>query len=198
VSPHYKHLYGLLIVFSLLLSCTSTKSTYRFGGTAYDTPEAALTAQRAAIGSVLRTIPPTKNPIGGSAIVVIPTTSYLITTEAVTWKGAEASPEEKAKLMTYTANALVQGLSARGEAIQLRRIFDRVSIIQSEDPDKVSFSEDIGLVSVKKDNAVRWYLRRKGEGSATDLAIEDGSIALPPTTREILWLDNVEKAARGK
>jgi hypothetical protein len=186
----------LLILLVLgLSSCASSKVAFRYDSISYDSPEAALAAQKRDIESILSSISPTQTPVGGSAIVIIPSTAYA-KKQFVVWKGPEPAAETKDKSLNFVALALVIGWRMMGDAIDKRRIFDTVIINESDDPENAASSEDIAIVLLKhKEGKGRWFVRRKN-GRRDMIPIEEMSTALPPMQRTVLWLDKVENVAK--
>ena len=82
----------LAIVSTILISCAQPKATYRYGNANYESPEPALAAQKAELDSIVSKITPTDHPIGGSAIIILPSIFY-VTKNIIIWKGAEPSQE---------------------------------------------------------------------------------------------------------
>jgi hypothetical protein len=186
----------VLLVCSVFVSCTTYKATYRHGNVIYDQPEPALAAQKAELDTIVSKMPPTDHPVGGSAIVIVPSVSIAVKT-LVVWRGSDPSQEQKEKLMRFTATGLVNGYRSRGEEIQKRRIFERVVITESDSPENATFSEDVAILLIVKDGKPGWFVK-KGDRKALVLTeIEEVSTAVPPVQREILWLDKVEKASHG-
>jgi hypothetical protein len=185
----------MLLVCSVLISCAAPKITYRYGNVSYEQPEPALAAQKADIDSLVSRIPPTDHPVGGSAIVIVPSVSMAMKT-LVQWKGPEAGQEQQEKAIRYHATTLVNGYKGKGEIIQKRRIFDRVVITESDSPENAAFSEDTAIVLVTKNGKLTWVVKNGKTKPPVQTEIEVITTALPPVQREILWLDKVEKASR--
>lgn len=106
----------LVLVCFALISCTTYKATYRYGNLTYEQPEPALAAQKADIDAIVSNIPPTDHPVGGSAIVIIPSIPNAMKT-LVVWTGPEPSQEQKEKAIRFHATALVNEFRGRGEEI---------------------------------------------------------------------------------
>ncbi len=186
---------GLILTMYLMLISCAGKVTYNYNNVEYESPETALESQKAEIDTILNKITPTSYPIGGSAVVVLPSKLYA-EKNFIVWKGPEPSEEQKVKSTNYIANIILNNWRSRGEALQKRRIFNRVIITNDDDPENASFNEDIAIVLFKKEGKEQWFLRKKDAN--TILAIEEVSTAFPKFQRLMWWLDNVEKMARGK
>ena len=186
----------LVIISSILVSCAG-KITYVYNNIRYDAPEPALAALKADLEAIHNKITPTDHPMGGSARIILPSITY-VENNFVVWKGREVAQEMKSKAVNFTATLLYNAYRARGDLVEKRRIFDRVVITNSDDPENAFFSEDIALLLFKKDGKAQWFLKKKRENSSTMMAIEEITTALPPVQRAILWLDNVEKLSRSE
>jgi len=203
----------------LIISCIGA-ADYIYKGIFYDSPEPALNAQRKDIDSTLSRITPTKNPVVGSAAVILPSQAW-VKNHYIFWKGPVVSKEQsidissqrlierevagiavgkeqKEKSENFVAATVINTWRAMGEAIEKRRIFDKVIINTSDHPEHTVFNEDFAIILLKKDAKVQWLLKRKKDKPAKPITIEEISTALPPVQRMILWLDNVERAARGQ
>jgi len=176
------------------MSCAG-KIIYNYNNISYESPELALAAQQAEYNEFLSRVTPTKTPIGGSATIVVPTIDY--NEKNFVFFTGEPSEEMKKRMSHYVATRLFNGNRYEGEAIEKRRIFDKVSFITSDNPENALFNEEVALLYFKKDGIGQWFLKRKKDTSKL-INIEGTSTALPPLQRMILWLDNVEKAARSR
>ena len=107
----------LAILPSMLLACAASTVSYRYANVSYESPEPALAAQRADFDAVLSKISPTDRPVGGSAVVIVPSIAYAAK-HFVEWRGSEPAPELKAQAVTYHATVLVNGFRARGEGFR--------------------------------------------------------------------------------
>jgi len=193
----------LLAVFSaiplLLISCSEIN--YRYNNINFETPEAALAVQKDEIDSILAKINPTENPVGGTAIVILPSKEY-IKKSFVGWNGPNPWPkpsqETIEKAYDYNATLLINGLQCVGRAIDKRHIFDNVVITQNDDPEKAVFSKDFAIILFKnKEGRAQWFVKRKKDIAGNFIPIEESSTILPPVQQMILRLDKIEYAARG-
>jgi hypothetical protein len=182
----------LLIPSLMLMSCA--KINYNYNSVSYESPELALAAQKAEYDEFLSKMTPTRDPIHGSAIIVIPTVAYN-EKNFVSFTGFEPSGEMKRKMADYTGTLLYNRNRYECEAVEKRRIFDKVTFASSDNPENSYFDEDFALLYFKKDGAGRWFLKRKKDSSNL-ISIEAMSTSLPPIQGMSLWLNNVEKAAK--
>jgi hypothetical protein len=95
----------------------------------------------------------------------------------------------------YLATIQMNYFRGKAEGIIKRNIFDRVSIKESNDPENTKFEEEFAIFLCSKDKKATWFLRKK-EDVAVLKRIESAPEALPPIQGEIVWLNNLEKAAK--
>jgi len=110
------------------------------------------------------------------------------------YKG-DPSTEMKEKMGDYLATIQMNHFRGKAEGIIKRNIFDRVGIKESNDPENTDFEEEFAIVLFEKDKKAAWFLRKK-EDVAILKKIEPAPEALPPIQEEIVWLNNLEKAAK--
>jgi hypothetical protein len=182
---------ALSITFGIMLLASScTKPIYIYNGVRYDSAEQVHVAQREDGQRLLGNIVPTSSSVKGSAIVVLPSISY-IKNNYILWKGAPPSEE----VSNYIATSVYNQMQIRAECIKLRRIFDRTSVIDSDSPENSASNEDYAIISMKgADGKGGWGFRKKGSSSTVE--IEMPSSSLPPLTIINIWLENIEKMAK--
>jgi hypothetical protein len=184
----------LLILYLSLIACAGTIK-YSYNHVIYDSPEPALAVQKAENDVILSAVEPINHPVGGSVIVVLPSKSYFVR-NMVDWKGHEPREQIKEQINNFNFTLKNNDLRARGEALEKRRIFDRVVITDNDNPEQIAFTEDTGLFFFKKYGKEQWFLKKKN--SNTMIEIEETSTAFPKAQRLMWWLDNIEKIARNK
>jgi hypothetical protein len=196
---HWSRVVATAALASILMSCASPKIPlpyYKYGNVTYKTPEEALAAQRAVIDAGLNKIPPVDRPVGGSAVVILPSIAYA-TKNFVKSRGPEHDPG-KAQAENYIATTIVNSLRARGEMIKKRRLFDRVVITSSDDPERVTLPADVALYMFKKDGKGQWFLKNQKANAPVMTALPEIPITLPPLLRDVIWLENVEKMSQSE
>ncbi|MBI5756567.1 MAG: hypothetical protein HZA12_06540 [Nitrospirae bacterium] len=188
-------LISFVLLFSILLaSCVTIK--YKHNNISYDSPEPALAALKSDIDAILSKVTETKTPIGGSAVVILPSPVY-VKKNIIVWKGTPPTDDLREKLEPFYAEYYLLSHGLPGEGVERRRIFDKVEVINSDDPENVPFNSDVALILSKKEGDVRWFIKRKRDKPVVLTEIEEVTTSFPPVQRMLLWLDNVEKAARG-
>ena len=187
---------GLIAILSLILVSCAARVIYTYNNVNYESPEPAIAAHKSECDAIVSRITPTSHPVGGSAIIFLPSKENLKKIIVLVSKGKEPSQESKDKIRDFTATMLLDDFRAYGDALEKRRIFDRVAIAHNDDPETVSFNEDTALLRLIKDGESQWFMKKKKSNLSELIPIERISAALPPEQRLIIWLDNVEKAAK--
>jgi hypothetical protein len=186
---------GIMILLFILVSCAG-KTTYRFNNVTYESPESLVVAQKTYCDQILSKITPTENPVGGVAVFISPSIKY-IKENLITYKGSAISDEKKEEMSAFLAKRELDVYRCDYEVIEKRRIFDKVIYTSNDNPESAAFSEDIAILRFKKDTKVQYFIKRKNN-PAEITPIEPISTAMPPVLRLNIWLDNIEKVARGK
>lgn len=185
----------LAILLPLLTSCA--RLSYNYENVRYDTPEPAFEAQKKDLDAILGSIKASESPVGGKAVLILPSKVYVIK-NVVVWKGPDPGAELKERGIDFPAQTVINELNALGRCMEKRRIFDSVVIINSANPEDADFSESVALKFFKKEAKMRWFVVRKNAGGTPNVReIEDVPTSLPPNMRVNLWLERIEKAAKG-
>ena len=177
-------------------ACVSTKIAYNYNHVSYESPERALSAQKANCDLLLSTITPTTNPVGGVAVFISPSIKY-IKENICSYKGPAISNEMKNQTFDWNAKSLLDSYRCMSESIEKRRIFDRVIFTSCDNPERATFSENIAILLFKKDVNIQYFIKRKSNPDYF-IPIEEISTAFPPIQGLTIWLNNIETAARIK
>jgi hypothetical protein len=180
-------------IIGMLCSGCSQKVVYNWQGKNYETAEEAHAAFRADLEKIMNEITETKTPVGGTAAVILPAFEY-IKNNFVTIRG-NPRKETKEKLTSYSANGYMIALLSRAENIAKRKVFDKIDIRESGDPENSEFLETFAILVLKKEGKPNWFLKKK-EAPNTLILIESPPTGLPPLQREIMWLNALEKEAK--
>lgn len=174
-----------------LTACLSTTYKYTYKGVTFDTPEPALSAQDVNNEEILNKITPTKNKIGGSAVVVLPSI-FLFEKNGVKVTG-KPNPE----LLKFTAISGLKDLILIADALKKRQIFSSVKITESDTPESVDFPEDVAIYYTMPGFGLgQWLLKKKGSQPGEPIPITfDNSLSLPEL-RILSMLGNIERAAK--
>ncbi len=187
----------LPVIAALLMASCGRSLYYNYNYVRYDTPESALEAQKKHLEMMTRSITALETPVRSSITVVIPSKTYL-KRNVIVWKGAETSSEVKEKALDFHATIIDNEFNAMANMLEKRRVFDKVAVINSDDPENAPFSEEIALKLYKKDHRLLWFIfRKETDESQAITPIEEVPVSLPPPMRINLWLERVENAAKG-
>lgn len=198
VNTKYKEIYmskfkKIFICFCFLttISLTACLSTYTYNGVKFDTSELALSAQDVNNEEILNKITPTKNKVGGSAIVFLPSIS-LIEKNGVKVTG-KPNPEH----IKHIATSFQKSLGLEANSLKKRQIFDSVKITESDNPESVDFSEDVAVYFTMPGYGLgQWLLKKKGSQPGDPIPITfDTSLSLPEL-RILSLLGSIERAAK--
>jgi hypothetical protein len=162
-------------------------------GIRYDTLEQALAAHKKNREAIYSKITPTERPIGGSAAIVLPSDLYIKNNfiRIKTARG-EDPPQDH---IDYFVALFSQVLRGEAETIEKRRIFDRVTIVITDNAEFISYSEDFILTVLKNENRRMQYFIRK-KGSSVVKSVDPPPEGLPPLATINIWFENLEKTAR--
>lgn len=180
----------------ILSSCRPVIGYWGYDGDFYDSREGVLNAQRAKMSALLNRVPRTKRPVGGSAVVVLPTAAYVIRSFQDDFNNVKPVTDFDPSYHSYQVTLHMNSLQFTADAVKRRGIFDRVTIVSSNSPDSASFNEDYAIVFRRHAEKSQWVLKKDHTFAPIGHVIEEVSEAMPPFTRLILWLDNVEKISR--
>jgi hypothetical protein len=184
----------VLLALFLVISCS--RIIFKYGGKNYETADLAIESQKAAMESVLKNIPKTSSPVGGSVSIILPSASY-IQNNFVTLRGKISSEDLKRQMEEYITTILYNGYKATGESVERRGIFDTIFYLQSENPEKTPFKEDYAILLIKNmEGKGQWFMKRRKDNPTILIEIENSNTALPPLQRTMIWLDKIEKIAK--
>jgi hypothetical protein len=186
-----------LLLLPLFMSCG--RIIYQYGGINYDTYELALEAQKADLDLKLQSIQKTSTPVGGSVSVILPSRVY-IRNNFITTKGNISSDDTQITLMyEHYTTFIYNAFKSTGEAIEKRGIFDKAFYVYSDDPENANFTDDFSVILFKgKEGKEQWSMKRKKDNPIRLIDIGNLTMALPPVQRLIVWLDKLEKIAKGE
>jgi hypothetical protein len=183
----------------LLVSCVNVINNYTYKGINYESPEQAFAAQKSELETPLNQVTPTKNPVGGSAVILLASKRHLLNNcGRISWVG---SPSKLGEQLDFHANLNSNRLQFLQQAIKKRKIFDEVKTFTSDDPENASFDSDFAIILLYRSGGQMTFLKKKeNPANLSRIAAlsSEVSSALPPALNLILWLDNIEKTARGK
>lgn len=121
-------LFKIVFCFVLIIVMSGCGNQYRYGNQSYRSPEEGLAAQKNDLDSVMSKITPTDKKRGGTAAVVLPTLETYIALGVI--KRGNPKPE----LIDYVGKTLAGSFRGMYDALNLRKIFDKVTLIEDNYP----------------------------------------------------------------
>ena len=172
----------------LVIGCSTVK--YHYNNILYNTPEAALQAQRERMNGDLSLITPTENPLGGRVLCVIPSR------DLIEKNGIRKFGTPKPEAINYAVSSTELGLDSQSEALRGRKIFDEVRVVKSGDPESVTMiGYELTIYYVMKSpDQVQWFLKVLPNKIPFPIYIDT---SLPQGMPRLMdWLKNIEKLSR--
>jgi len=138
-----------------LVACETGR--YRVDGTSYPTAAAAQDVRSAQLNVILESIGPTSHPLGGKALVALPSRRLIEATLA----GAPGAWEHIGQDDLEYVEALVEmNMSVYPEAIRRRALFSSVAVVRSDRPELEESSAYRFIIYQNfQRGVVRWYLK---------------------------------------
>jgi hypothetical protein len=134
-------------------------------------------------------IGPVQEPVGGSVVVIIPTNESLL--ERWFKSGWKPPAEQHDYLVESSKNELL----AMVKALRKRSLFDNVRLLQSDNPDQVSFDEDFALINPA--NRIReWLIRIREPMTERTIKVQVLDSNMSYSQWFSRWLDSIEEAAK--
>jgi len=177
---------GFIVI--LIISCSTVK--YHFNNIPYDTPEAALQAQREWHDRNLPLINPTENPLRGRALCVVPSR------DLIEKNGIRKFGTPKPEAINYAVSSVELRLDSEAQALQNRKIFDEVRVVKSGHPESVTMTgyELTIYYVMKSPEQVQWFLKILPNKPPLPIYYDT---SLPQGVPRLMdWLKNIEKLSR--
>ncbi|WP_420417316.1 S1C family serine protease [Pacificispira sp.] len=160
------------VLLSILLFIASCKSAFYYDGIAYDSRMAALRAANLHVDQNVAGVRPVDKPLGGSALVVIPTFDVILK------NGVNATGNATIEMRSYVAETLEIGFLGIGRAIKKSGIYDDVSIVRSIDPSATPIADHdykIWLVGLSPERW-QWYVDSQGGNNPQPVSMDLGQV----------------------
>ena len=167
-----------------------TPTTYTYGSKTYYSSQQALDVEQADADRVIRQVFPTKNPVSGRALIVLPSRS-LIERNGVKTTGNPAMV--KREMIDFIVSNLDISYRTMADALRARNIFDEVVIRTDDKPETYvvpGYDVIIYLAILSQDQA-QWYLKLPQQNKEVPIYIDLSRLI--GIERVISWLDNIEK-----
>jgi hypothetical protein len=144
-------------LFSVLVLTGCTQ--YNYKEQSYGTPDEGLAAIRADLDSILAAVTPVADPLGGSALAVLPTRDALVSIVQTTGPVSDEA-------IDYVVDANDMQLRAIVEGVERGKVFDSLTVQQAYNTESVPYDQydyKLWLFSDETGAAV-WYLQHGTEG----------------------------------
>jgi hypothetical protein len=179
-------LVALVIVAMLAFGCSNY---YWIGDEAFRSKEKALQRADELNSDCLDSITPTKTPVGGSALVVLPSAARIERT------GIKIGGSVSEDIVDFEATAYVKNVQSMADAIKKRSIFDKTDIVSSDAPETSDFNGHNYLVYLylESPDVFQWYMKSRTAPEPQPLPLDTGKSV--GSARTIAWLNTVEQTA---
>ena len=160
----------IIIIFCLILSLGGCAAQlYLFNDKTYSLSHEALVAQQEYNRKIVEQISPTKNPINGSTLLIVPSRS-LILKFGIVARSLNLTSEGLEYLLT-SAEMVYELMS---DVLIKHKIFTDVSVIKADEPDTVSLSGNDILIDLSwtGPNKFQWYLKTNSHTEGVPIFVE--------------------------
>jgi hypothetical protein len=182
--------HALIFVFIVASCFQGCGNTYRYKGESYRSPEEGLAAQKTDLDGLKSQITPTEKKRGGSVAIVIPTFETFV---ALGIRKKGNPPQE---LSDYIGKSIVANYRAMFDCLNLRKIFDKVILIEDNYPipmaKKIMSEYDAVIyLNLAGPDQVQWFIRITPHYKNITIASDKSKAVGYP--RVMSWLENIEK-----
>jgi hypothetical protein len=180
---------------SLVLAWPLIGGCYRIGNESFSSSTAALERQAQLHAGMLRQVQPVSSPVGGTALIVLPS-ELEIRRNYITY-GRGASPDDTNEALKFVMTSTHRHFQFVADAIQARHLFDSVAVaFKDGSPAMHPMGEHDFLVFVDVDG---WFIKGRGRAQPRPVALDRRR----PLSLETLpgFLDGLQREAgelRGK
>jgi len=188
--PKISWLFALLALGLLNQGCVTT---YKVGKKSFGTRAAAEEELAMQINQTLEGITPTTSPVGGSALVAIPTLEH-IEQHGIKFTGNRAVISRNQ--IDFLKYAQMSARESMVTALKKRQIFDSVTLVHNDAPQFTSLADYdyfIYLYNPSPESA-QWYIKSWQSETAEPIVMDMSQPAGLPRT--LSWLDYIEKLVR--
>lgn len=173
----------------VLVMCGCTSGLYRYGEQKYYSSASALNAQRDDVANMIANIHPTNNPIGGRALIALPTQKLIEE------KGIRITGFATREQIDFIVSGVEISVGSMAEALKRRKIFEEVSVSKSDHPETMTSSQHDAIIYwlLASPRQTQWFLKTPSNNKAVPIYM-DQSLPLG-APRTLSWLDYIEKTA---
>jgi len=187
--PGVKKILILLVAF-FLSGCAS--GTYKIGNRTFSSTIEAEQFQAQQINQTIIAISPTNTPVGGRALIAIPT-SELIEKEYIKIIGSSSINKESLESLK---KVIMNSLESIHAALERRKIFNKVTLVHSNNPSQMFF-EGYDFLIYNRSTSYgknKWYIKNHYQGEGAFVKVEKGVSDSFSFTLSLL--DSIESQSR--
>ncbi len=175
---------AIVILATLLTGCGDA---YWVGNESFSTREQALQRQQEVNARQVASVAPTTRPVGGSAIVAIPSAARI---EQSGIKSHGRLPKDA---MAYLVTSSANNVRMMADAVRKRAIFTRTDILSLDAPEKADAQgyDYLLYLDVQNPDLVTWYV--KGRSLPAPRPVPMDSVPASSSDWLITWLKTLEK-----
>lgn len=184
-------LVGVLLGAVILNGCAGT-DVYTVGGRVTTNMMDAVIEHSRQLDQTLAGILPTTMPVGGRALLAIPTRENMkLSSLTVTGNQAPFSKERVYFVKTTEMN----GREFMFRALQKRGIFRTVTLIRNDDPQSTPIEDNDFLIYLHNPSSdvAGWYIKKRGAATAQPITIDVQQKT--GVSRTMSWLDSIDRLA---
>lgn len=184
-----------VILLALICGCAPA---YYVGDQSFKDPGAAEARHRDILDQTLLGISRTESPIGGSALLVLPTRDLIERDGIIMLAGSRSQASEDQ--IQYIVGYLDREFEFTHEALKRRGIFDDVVLKRSDTPASHDMgSQDYGIYMKfpapdSDPGESEWYVKERNWASPRIVPAADGAVGRVEAAQG--WFDNLEKQLR--
>jgi hypothetical protein len=172
-------------------------TTYHVGQERFTSREKADQEYDRQLNQTLDGITPIATPVGGRALVVIPSLEKIEQTLKYTGNRDSISKD----MIDYVIQTTMRGYEVMFTSLEKRQIFDELTLEYSNNPQSASLGDHDFLIYllmvpelVLPSGSSLWYFKSRGDNKAQNVAMDMEKLVGAPLTTS--WLDSIEELVK--
>lgn len=190
-----KILLAVVLLGAIILNGCAGPVVYTVGGKTTTLMPEALAEHSRILNNTLTGILPTTMPLGGRALLAIPTSdSMKLSKLTVTGNQDPLTVEERFFIKTTEMNSR----EFMFNALQRRGIFRMVTLVRNDDPQSTPLEDNDFLIYLHNPSpdVAGWYIKKRGATTAQPITINLQQ--KPGVPRTMSWLDSIDHLASAR
>jgi|TARA_Y100000294_G_scaffold59281_1_gene56054 hypothetical protein len=177
-------------------------TTYHVGQERFTSREKAEEESDRQLNQTLDGITPIATPVGGRALVVIPSLEKI--EQSITYTGNRnliSKLKSNPDATDYVIQTTMRGYEVMFTSLEKRQIFDELTLEYSNNPQSASLGDHDFLIYllmvpelVLPSGSSLWYFKSRGDNKAQNVAMDMEKLVGAPRT--ISWLDSIEELVK--